>query len=71
MPHGHSLEDVDMLTGDESWEKWKAFCYDWWDKWKIETGAICDTKKRVSEVFRNNDGLGVLYLRGVTLKMTR
>ena len=30
----------------------KAFCYDWGDKRKIETGAICDTKKCVSEVFR-------------------
>ena len=30
----------------------KAFCYDWADKRKIETGAVGDTKRRVSEVFR-------------------
>ena len=30
----------------------KAFFYHWGDKRKIETGAIGDTKKRVSEVFR-------------------
>ena len=31
----------------------KAFCYDWGDKRIIETGAVGDTKRRVSEVFRD------------------
>ena len=30
----------------------KAFCYDWEDKLIVETGAVGDTKKCVSEVFR-------------------
>ena len=30
----------------------KAFCYDWGDKRKIETGAVGDTRKGISEVFR-------------------
>ena len=30
----------------------KAFCFDWGDQRKIETRAVDDTKKRVSEVFR-------------------
>ena len=29
----------------------KGFCYDEGDKRKIETGAVGDTKKRVSDVF--------------------
>ena len=53
-----------VIIGDESWVygydietksqsfQWKAFCYDWRDKRKIETGAVGDTKKRVSEVFQ-------------------
>ena len=27
-------------------------CYDWGDKSKIETGAVGDSKKNISEVFR-------------------
>ena len=52
----------------------QAFCYDWGDKRKLETGAVGDTKKRVSEVFRGlfkNACISVLYLRGVILKGTR
>ena len=30
----------------------KAFCYDWLDKSKIDTGAVGDTKKHISEVFQ-------------------
>ena len=30
----------------------KAFCYNWGDKRKIETRTIGDTKKHISEVFR-------------------
>ena len=36
--------------------QWKAFCYDWGDKRKIETRAGSDTKKHVSEVFRGSEG---------------
>ena len=61
-------DDPDLLkkgiTGDESWvygydietrtqvSQWKALCYDWADKRKIETRAVGDTKKRISQVFR-------------------
>ena len=45
----------------------KSFCYDWGDKRKIQTGAVGDTKKCVSEMA----GISVLYLREVTLKGTR
>ena len=53
-----------IITSDESWvdgysieteaqsSQWKADCYDWEDKRKIETGAVGDSKKCVSEVFR-------------------
>ena len=43
----------------------KVFYYDWGDKWKIETGALGDTKKYVSEAFRRlekNAGISVLYI---------
>ena len=61
-------DDTDLLkkiiTGDESWvhgydietkaksSQCKAFCYDCGDKRKIETGAIGNTKKRDSDVYR-------------------
>ena len=38
--------------------KWKAFCYDWGDKNKIETAAVGNTKKLVSEVFRGLEKRG-------------
>ena len=50
---------------------WNGFSYDWGGKRKIETVAVGDTKKRVSEVFRGLEkkaGISVLYLRGVTLE---
>ena len=45
----------------------QGFCYNWGNKRKIETEAVGDTKKSVSEVFRGlekNPGVSVLYLRG-------
>ena len=69
-------DDSDLLkkviTEDESWVygydiEMKAFSYNWGDKRKIETRAVVDGKKRVSEVFRGlekNAGISVLYLRG-------
>ena len=52
----------------------KAICYDCRAKRKIETEAVGDTKKRVSEAFRGLEkkaDISVLYLRGLTLKRTR
>ena len=51
----------------------KAFCYDWRDKRKIETGTVRDTNKHVSEVLRRLEKktlLSVYYIwgGGVTLK---
>ena len=40
------------LPKTEDTDERKAFCCDWEDKRKIETGAVGDTRKRVSEVFR-------------------
>ena len=39
------------LAKTEDTDKRKAFCYDWEDKRKIQTGAVGVTKKRVTEVF--------------------
>ena len=36
----------------EDTDERKAFCYNWRDQRKIETGAVDDSNKRVSEVFR-------------------
>ena len=48
-----------VITGGESWLGgwlWQSpiipFFYDCGDKKKFETGAVGDTKKRVSEVYR-------------------
>ena len=55
----------------ENTDESKVLGYDWWDKRKIETGAVGVNKKRVSKVFRGlekNAGISVLYLSGITLK---
>ena len=41
-----------FLPKTEDTDERKAFCYDLGDKRKIKTGAVGDTKKLVSEVFR-------------------
>ena len=52
----------------------KAFCCAWGEKKNIETEAVGDTKKRISEVVqglkKKYDSITVLYLRGLTLKAT-
>ena len=40
------------LRKTEDTDERKAFCNDWEDKRKIETRAVGDTRKRVSEMFR-------------------
>ena len=40
------------LPVTEDTDERKAFCYDWGHKRKIETRAVGDTKKRISEIFR-------------------
>ena len=40
------------LPKTEDTDERKTFCYDWGDGRKTETGAVGDTKQRVSEVFR-------------------
>ena len=40
------------LPKTEDSDERKMFCVDWGDKRKIETLAVDDTKKRVSEMFR-------------------
>ena len=40
------------LPKTEDTDEIKAFCSDWEDKRKIETGFIGDIKKAISEVFR-------------------
>ena len=62
------------LPKTEDTDERKTVCYDREDKRKIETGAVGDTIRRVSEVFREmgkNAVISVSYLRGVTLKGTR
>ena len=82
-------DDPDLLkkvtTGDESRlygydietktqsSQWKAFCNDCGYKRKIETGAVGDNKKHVSEVFQSGGKkavISVLYLKQATLKGT-
>ena len=40
------------LPKTEDTDERKAFCYNWGDKRKIETGAVGDAKMRFSEVFQ-------------------
>ena len=49
----------------------KVFCYGWKDKRKNETGAVADTKKRFSEVFRGLEKTLYYIWGGVTSKGTR
>ena len=43
---------LSSLPKTEDADESKMFCYDWGDKRKIETEAVGDSKKRVSEVFQ-------------------
>ena len=52
---GLGLHCILPLPKAEDKDERKAFCYDWGYKWKIETGAIAETKNRVLEVFRGLD----------------
>ena len=47
----YSLDWLFPLPKTKVSDERKAFCYDWRDKRKIETEAVGDIKKRVSEVF--------------------